>query len=156
MNRKPNLWKTWIGIVGILLLSAMVLSACAEQPAKEEVARPSNSGGPGEAINLTGDATAGATIFSENCVACHGEQGKGGIPNPGTDDGTVPALNPIDPTLVSADTKVFATNLDLFIEHGSTPEGDSPTLQMKPFGDQKLLTPQQIADVIAYVISLNK
>jgi len=157
MNRKSAFWKTWITVAVIVLLSALVLTACSsETPASEEVARPSNAGGPGEAINLTGDASAGANIFTANCVACHGDQGKGGIPNPGSDDGTVPELNPIDSTLVSSDYKTFATNLDLFIEHGSKPEGDSPALEMKAFGDEKLLTPQQIADVIAYVISLNK
>ena len=49
----------------------------------------------------------------------------------------------------------IATNLDLFLEHGSTPEGPGPTFSMPAWGDKKLLTPQQIADVIAYVISLN-
>jgi mono/diheme cytochrome c family protein len=58
--------------------------------------------------------------------------------------------------MVNADPKVFATNIDLFIEHGSTPEGDNPAKTMKALGDEKKLTPQQIADVIAYVISLNK
>ena len=91
MNRKSAFWKTWITVVVIVLLSALVLTACSsETPASEEVARPSNGGGPGEAINLTGDASAGANIFTQNCVACHGDQGKGGIPNPGSDDGTVP------------------------------------------------------------------
>ena len=156
MDRKPDFWKNWIAFIAVLLLSASVLAACAEQPASQEVARPSNAGGPGEAVNLTGNAQQGADVYTTNCVACHGEQGKGGIPNPGTDDGTVPPLNPIDPSLVNADAKVFATNLDLFIEHGSDPEGDSPALKMKAFGDEKLLTSQQIADVIAYVISLNK
>ncbi|HEY3343124.1 MAG TPA: c-type cytochrome, partial [Anaerolineae bacterium] len=86
---------------------------------------------------------------------CHGDAGKGGVSNPGSTDGTVPALNPIDSTLVNADAKVFASNIDLFIEHGSTPGGTKPENVMKAFGDQKLLTSQQIADVIAYVISLN-
>ena len=58
--------------------------------------------------------------------------------------------------LRAADLKTFATNLDLFLEHGSTPEGTNPTFSMPAWGDKKLLTPQQIADVIAYVISLNK
>ena len=156
MDRKPAFLKNWIAFIAVLLLSALVLAACGEQPASQEVAKPSNAGGPGEAVNLTGNAQQGADVFTANCVACHGEQGKGGIPNPGTDDGTVPPLNPIDPSLVNADAKVFASNIDLFIEHGSDPEGDSPALKMKAFGDEKSLTPQQIADVIAYVISLNK
>lgn len=122
----------------------------------EEIARPSNPGGPGPAVDLQGDATAGKAVFEANCVKCHAEEGKGGVANPGSDDGTVPPLKPIDETLVSADYKAFATNLDLFIEHGSTPAGSSPVFTMPAWGDTKKLTPQQIADVIAYVISLNK
>ena len=146
--------------LGVALL--WVLSGCAAKPAPVppaatvEVARPSNPGGPGPAATLVGDAQNGAQIFATNCVACHGAEGKGGVNNPGSKDGTVPPLNPIDDTLKSADPKVFAYNIDLFIEHGSTPEGSSPTLKMLAWGDQKTLTPQQIADVIAYVISLNK
>jgi cytochrome c oxidase subunit II len=117
--------------------------------------RPSNPGGPGPALNLKGDPTRGAQVFTANCASCHGDQGKGGVDNPGSTDGTVPSLNPVDPALVSQDPKVFAYNLDLFIEHGSTPEGSSPQLLMPAWGDKKLLTPQQIADVIAYIMSLN-
>jgi mono/diheme cytochrome c family protein len=121
-----------------------------------DIARPSNSGGPGPAVGLAGDAVAGQTVFEANCIKCHAEEGKGGIANPGSDDGTVPPLNPIDDTLVSPDYKTFATNLDLFLEHGSTPSGPSPVFSMPNWGDSAKLPPQQIADVIAYVISLNK
>ncbi len=121
----------------------------------EEIARPSNPGGPGAALNLTGNAISGAQIFAANCQICHASQGKGGNPNPGSDDGTIPPLNPIDPTIANADPKVFAYNVDLFVEHGSTPDGTNPTYSMPAWGDKKVLTPQQIADVIAYVISLN-
>ncbi len=156
MNRKLASWRPWIAIATVLLLSALVLVACSSPSASSDIPKPSNSGGTGEAVNLTGDATAGATVFTANCASCHGDQGKGGIPNPGSDDGVIPALNPIDPGLKNADAKIFATNIDPFIEHGSSPEGSNPALQMKAFGDQKLLTPQQIADAIAYVFSLNK
>jgi mono/diheme cytochrome c family protein len=128
----------------------------AEAAPPVEIARPSNPGVPGDAVNLAGSADAGKQIFNANCVTCHQADGKGGNPNPGSDDGTIPALNPIDSTLVSSDYKTFATNLDLFIEHGSTPAGTAPLLSMPAWGDQKLLGSQQIADVIAYVISLNK
>jgi mono/diheme cytochrome c family protein len=119
-------------------------------------ARPSNAGGPGPALDLTGDAKLGTQVFTANCVACHGPQGKGGIKNAGSTDGTVPAINPIDETIASSDAKIFAYNLDLFLEHGSTPEGTNPTLKMPAWGDTKTFSPQQIADVIAYVMSLNK
>jgi mono/diheme cytochrome c family protein len=119
------------------------------------IPRPSNPGGPGESVNLKGDVAAGAQIFSANCVACHGLEGVGGVPNPGSADGTVPPLNPIDPLLKDPDYKTFAVNLDLFLQHGSMPAGPSPVFTMPAWGDLGALTQQQIADVIAYLISLN-
>ncbi len=152
-------YKRLFAFLVIVMVAAFVLAACqpavGEGPKDNDVPKPSNAGGPGPALQLTGDATAGATVFTANCVACHGDQGKGGIVNAGSTDGTVPSLNPVDPALKNSDKKVFAQNIDLFVEHGSTPAGTSPALSMLPFGDNKTLTPQQIADVIAYVISLN-
>jgi len=118
-------------------------------------ARPSIEGDVGAAASLTGDAASGQRIFGLYCAACHGPEGVQGIPNPGSDDGSVPALNPIDYTLVSSDPSTFASNLDLFIEHGSVPEGAGPQIMMPAFGDGGMLTDQQMADVIAYVMSLN-
>jgi mono/diheme cytochrome c family protein len=126
------------------------------EPEGADIARPSSPGGPGPAVDLSGNANNGKQIFVANCQFCHGEEGKGGLPNPGTTDTTVPSLNPIDPTLVNQDYKVFATNIDLFIEHGSVPEGFEPARSMPAWGDNGALTAQQIADVIAYIISLNK
>jgi mono/diheme cytochrome c family protein len=119
------------------------------------IMRPSNPGGPGPAVDLTGDKDTGKLIFETNCSVCHMPQGVGGYVNPGSTNGTVPALNPIDKTLKDPDYKTFVSNIDLFIEHGSKPAGANPVFQMPAWGDLKLLTPQQIADVIAYVISLN-
>ena len=120
-----------------------------------EPARPSIEGDPGAAASLAGDATSGQGLFGVYCAACHGPEGVQGVPNPGSDDGSVPVLNPIDYTLISSDPAVFATNLDLFIEHGSVPEGSGPRIMMPAFGDGEMLTEQQIADIIAYVLSLN-
>jgi mono/diheme cytochrome c family protein len=126
------------------------------ETSEAEVARPSNPGGPGEAATMTGDASTGQGTFGLYCAQCHGPQGVQGIPNPGSSDESVPVLNPIDPTLVSADAKVFAANVDLFIEHGSVPEGPDPMIVMPSFGDSKMLAPQQIADLIAYIMKLNR
>jgi mono/diheme cytochrome c family protein len=149
-----------IGIVAACAPAATPVPPTPVPPTAEaggpvEVARPSNPGGPGPAIGLTGDVTAGEKIFVDSCQKCHGEKGVGGVKNEGSDDGTIPELNPIDETMVDKDPKVFATNIDLFIEHGSTAAGPSPKEKMDSWGDSKKLTPQQIADVIAYIISLN-
>ena len=148
------------GIVCLLIAGALLLAGCqspstGSQANTANVPKPSNPGGTGPAVNLTGNAQDGAQVFKDNCVPCHGDQGKGGVDNPGSTRGTVPSLNPIDPALANSDNAIFARNIDLFIEHGSKPAGDNPTRQMLSFGDQKMLTPQQIADVIAYIISLN-
>lgn len=135
--------------------SAAVQPTAASTEGANEIARPSNPGGPGPALNLKGDATAGAQIYVDNCQKCHGPEGQGGVSNPGSDDGTIPALNPIDASLIDNDPYVYACNLDLFIEHGSVPSGPSPQQTMVPWGDDTKLTPQQIADVIAYIMSLN-
>jgi len=135
--------------------TATVVSTAAATDTSVAIARPSNPGGAGLAVTLTGNVDSGKQLFAANCAVCHNAEGKGGLPNAGSDDGTVPTLNPIDPSLVSADSRVFIYNLDLFLEHGSTPAGPNPTLKMPAWGDSQKLLPQQIADLIAYVMSLN-
>ncbi len=109
---------------------------------------------PGPAItqNLKGDPVQGQKIFTANCAVCHGPQGQGGQPNPGSADGTVPSLNPIDEMFNPDDPTQFASHIDTYIEHGSHTDGLE---QMPSWGDNNLLSPQQIADVVAYVVSLN-
>jgi len=131
------------------------LTVAEAEAESSSIPRPSNPGGPGEAVNLTGDAATGADLYAVNCVPCHGVEGVGGIANFGSTAGTVPALNPVDPRLKDPDYKTFATNLDLFLEHGSVPAGTNPIFQMPPWGSSGTFSQQQIADVIAYVISLN-
>ncbi len=135
--------------------SASATTAGAGPTEEVEVPAPSNPGGPGAAVTLTGDAASGAKVYTSECATCHGQAGAGGVPNPGSNDGTVPPLNPIDPGLVNTNYTTFAQNIDLFIQHGSAPEGPNPTFSMPAWGDKNLLSQQQIADVIAYVISLN-
>jgi mono/diheme cytochrome c family protein len=125
-------------------------------PSGVVIARPNTPGGTGLAVDLTGDPVAGKQIYLDKCQLCHGKEGKGNVLNPGSNDGTIPPLNPIDSTLMSSDYKTYAYNLDLFIQNGSRPAGVNPARVMPPWGTQNGLTQQQIADAIAYIISLNK
>ena len=148
----------FVSIIGTLVI---LLTACGGAPAADDsgVARPSGGGEPGEAINLTGDPVAGKAIFDANCPVCHGPDGKGGVENPNSVDGTVPPLNPVEPDLWNSDYQTFAYNADLFMEHGSMPDHSDPNVlppkRMIAWGDSGVLKPQQIADVIAYIYSLN-
>ena len=146
-----------------VVLALPILLAClsgnlarAADAAEEGPARPSRPGGPGPALRLTGDADAGAALFQATCAICHGPEGKDDVPNPGSTDGTVPALNPIDPSLPGSNAAEFAANVDLFLEHGSRPEGRAPEKEMPAWGDTRGLQPQQIADLIAYIMRLNR
>jgi sulfur oxidation c-type cytochrome SoxX len=112
--------------------------------------------GPPEAASFViGNVDLGATIFSQSCAPCHGPQGTDKVPNPGSTDGTVPSLNPIDPELFNKNAQIFTNNIDRFIQHGSRPEGQNPALTMLPFGDGESLTQQMIANVEAYLLHLN-
>jgi mono/diheme cytochrome c family protein len=114
--------------------------------------------GAGPASAIHGNPVAGATKFRANCASCHGERGVTGIDNPGSDDGSVPTLHPIDPGFVedaNGDAAVFAHDIDLFVQHGSRPAGPKPLVSMTAFGDHKLLSQADIADIEAFVMGLN-
>jgi mono/diheme cytochrome c family protein len=127
-------------VIMAVALVVLILAACGAKDITK----------PGKAVNLTGDPVAGMVVYNGYCKSCHGLAGTGGVVNPGSDDGTVPELKPIDMDFKDA------TAMDLVIEHGSTPAGDKTAAKMPAFGDEGTLKPQQIADVIAYILELNK
>lgn len=109
----------------------------------------------GNAAFVIGGAENGADLYSEQCASCHGREGKGGVPNPGSDDGTVPPLVPVDPKLYDSDAKVFASNVDKIIQHGAMPSGPHPVLHMPAWGDSRSLTQQEVSNLEAYILKLN-
>jgi ubiquinol-cytochrome c reductase cytochrome b subunit len=112
-------------------------------------------GPPGPAAAIIGSASHGAILFKQDCESCHGPQGTDKIPNPGSDDGIVPPLNPVDRSLFSPDPQVFAENIDRFIQHGSIPNGKNPRFHMPAFGDTNTLTQQAISQIEAYILHFN-
>jgi mono/diheme cytochrome c family protein len=122
-------------------------------PARIKVAGPQAP--PGPASYIIGNVDLGKYLFKQNCEQCHGVEGKDKVLNPGSTDGTVPPLNPIDPTLSNKNAQTFVNNIDPYIQHGSIPAGPNPVLNMLPFGDSKSLTQQMITNVEAYVLHLN-
>jgi len=121
----------------------------------EEVKREVSEKKPGQAAFLVGSPSRETALFDKNCARCHGPEGKDNVPNPGSDDGAVPPLNPIDRSIYSPDPVVFSRNIDIYIQHGSVPSGPHPKESMPAFGDKLMLTQQMIAQIEAYILSLN-
>ncbi len=136
--------------------AAAATTEASEPPVPNCSASDCTKPGPAITQNLKGDVAAGQKVFADNCEKCHGKAGVGDVDNPGSTDGTVPALNSMSDEFTTKDPVKFAAEIDAFIEHGSTPDGPNPKNVMDSWGDSGKLTPQQIADVIAYVMSLNK
>jgi ubiquinol-cytochrome c reductase cytochrome b subunit len=112
-------------------------------------------GPPGPAAEVIGSADHGGVLFTKYCASCHGSRGVGGILNPGSDSGKVPPLYPMARGLFNAEPRIFAENIDRFIQHGSAATGPSPQFHMPAFGDTNTLTQPEIADIEAYVLRLN-
>jgi ubiquinol-cytochrome c reductase cytochrome b subunit len=112
-------------------------------------------GPPGPAASVIGSVAHGATLFRLYCSSCHGTDGKGGVPNPGAEGGTIPALDPIQRKLFSEDPGEFATNIDRILQHGAIPKGPLPEKSMLVFGKTHSLSQEEIADLEAYILALN-
>ena len=109
----------------------------------------------GFAASYIGDPDHGEILYRQTCEGCHGLKGAGNVPNPGSDKGTVPALNPISKKLYDGNALAFINHIDPVIQNGSTPAGPSPALKMPDFGRSNTLTQQQIAQIEAYILSIN-
>ncbi len=138
---------------GTLAPTTVPVQTVAAPPSTKPVNRPKAP--PGPAAYVIGSPERGVVVFTQVCLSCHGPQGMDNIPNPGSEDGKVPSLNPINRNLFSRDPQTFAENIDRFIQHGSVPQGTNPKFHMLPFGDDNSLTQQAISNVESYVLQLN-
>ncbi|MEJ2613471.1 MAG: cytochrome b N-terminal domain-containing protein, partial [Ignavibacteriaceae bacterium] len=109
----------------------------------------------GPAAEIIGNVAHGALLFQRDCESCHGTNGKGGVPNPGSLSGQVPPLNPINKNLYSKRPQAFADNIDKIIQNGAVPKGPNPQLHMEDYGNSRALTQQEIANIEAYILNLN-
>ncbi len=144
-------------------LAAYLLSlrSGAEKPAattgteSQQLPPSGKQGPPGEAATLIGGIKLGRMLFADYCSSCHGPEGTDKVPNPGSKEGMVPGLNPMDPNLSSDDPSVFAAKIDRIIQHGCLPTGPHPAIYMPAYGDGMTLTQPQIAAIEAYILDLN-
>ena len=125
-----------------LVVAAMLLAACGGQSSGQ----PTLSTEAQKFASLKGDTAAGKTKFASTCAACHGPDAKG-LPGLGKD----------------LTTSTFAKGLPdaeliLFITKGRDPSDPLNTtgVQMPPRGGNPAFTDQDLADIVAYVRTLEK
>lgn len=150
-------WLTWLG--------AQATPAPATPPAGPPPRTPASAistapavPGPTLASTTVGGTEHGKGLFIAYCQECHGVSGKGGVSNPGSADGTVPELNPMDPGIKGKTVDTFVSGIDDVIQNGSAPDQKGPVppkYVMPSFGKSYVLTQQQIADIEAYVLAFN-
>jgi mono/diheme cytochrome c family protein len=95
-----------------------------------------------------GAAVAGEALYvRDGCINCHGPNGLGGVPNPLSPDKTIPVLSGQGfRQQFDTDAKIAAV-----IRSGSV-IGKAPIVSMPHWGG--ILSPQQIAELIAYLKTL--
>jgi disulfide bond formation protein DsbB len=119
-------------------LSISLVTGCAGGAA----ARP----GGGAAAKSTGDPTRGKALFAQTCSACHGPDARG-LPGLGKDMTTSAFVkDQTDSQLVE------------FVKQGrpATDPANTTKVDMPPKGGNQAMTDAQLADVIAYLRTLQR
>lgn len=121
-----------------VLIAALILAACGGSGISSSGAQPYAS--------LKGNAARGKEKYASVCSPCHGEDARG-IPNLGKD-------------LVGGDFSKKATEAELIaLTIKGRPASDPANItriDMPPRGGNPALSDQQVADIIAYLRSLQK
>jgi S-disulfanyl-L-cysteine oxidoreductase SoxD len=93
----------------------------------------------------SGTPAQGATLYAQQCLACHGEGGKGGAaPGAGPLVGGQPLSNGIDTPKTIANYYPYATTIFDYIRRGM------------PFQSPRSLTDDEVYALTAYILALNK
>jgi mono/diheme cytochrome c family protein len=149
---------TLVGAMPAALAVMFVALGCsrkAAEPAEEPAApapAPEAAAPATEASTATADANAGATLYSTDCVTCHGPKGQG--------DGPAAAgLNPKPANFAAGSFKYDANgngtpgeidDIKAIVHDGAAKHGGSPLMAPWP-----MLTPEQLQAVAEYVKSLH-
>jgi cytochrome c len=94
----------------------------------------------------SGTPAQGAKLYESQCLACHGEGGKGGTPAPGAGPlvGGAPLTNGIETPKTIANYYAYATTVFDYIRRAM------------PFNAPRSLKDDEVYALTAYILSLNK
>lgn len=125
----------------VIALAALALSACGGGGTPARAMTP----GAEKYVSLTGDATKGKNDFAATCSACHGPDAKG-LPSLGKDL----TISTFVKNLTDAEIIHFLT-----VGREPTDPLNTTGVQMPPRGGNPAFTDQDLADVAAFLRSIN-
>jgi disulfide bond formation protein DsbB len=128
--------------IGIVVLMALDPLGPSERVAVESTSTTAASAAPGGGEVAAGDSAGGEAIYGSTCVACHGPDAAG-IPGLG--------LPLVDSEFVQS---MSDAELIAFIETGRPASDGTTGVAMPPKGGNPSLTDQDIADVVAFLRTL--
>lgn len=138
-----------IGVILLLLSMGLLLAGCGgknDVAAQEADAGQSAPATEGESAAVAGDPVHGQELYSTACVACHGPDAKGVA-------GLGKSLHPSDSEFVrqSSDEELMT-----FIKVGRQPgeQGNTTGVAMPPKGGNPALSEGDLADIVAYIRTL--
>lgn len=138
--------KSLMVLAAVLVLSAVVLTACGGGQAAQPEPKPVPADYAGKTNPYANDAAAieaGKEVYQLNCLTCHGETGAG--------DG--PAGASLDPKPANLD-KVLPTVQDDFVFWVINEGGAAAGLSASMASYKDVLTEEEIWQVIAYIRTL--
>lgn len=134
--------KSFSMILAVMILSALVLSACGGGQTSEAANVPADYAG--KTNPLGADATAaGQTLYGVQCASCHGDSGKGD--GPAGQALTPPAANLVDSASANGDDYLYYR----IAEGGAMDPFNS---SMPPF--KNVLSEDEIWQVVSYINTL--
>lgn len=136
-------------IAASTVTAALILSACggtADGSNSGAAGGPTLSADAAKYASLAGDAAKGATAFSQTCSACHGADATG--------------VDGLGKDLVTSDfaRRLPDAELILFLAQGrpSSDPLNTTGVDMPPKGGNPALKDQDMADIVAYLRTLEK
>jgi len=150
-NQESNIYlPSVLGLLLVLIAAAVVWvgqvsPSVAEQAAPEPAVAPTQAE-PAPVQVSVGDSSAGQTLFSQTCSACHGPAGEG--------------IQGLGKDLTTSEFVTGQTDTDLtaFIKVGRGPTDPLNTtgIAMPPKGGNPALNDEDLQNIVAYLRTLHK